>query len=56
MTKLELMKALEDFDDDDCVIIGDFDSGWSNIEEVKQDGSCISIMQDFGRPFTSDRE
>ena len=54
MTKKELIKALEDFEDDQIVIIGDFEDGWSNINEVKKSGSCISITSDMTRPFTSD--
>ena len=52
MTKTELIAALADFDDDSVVVIGDAESGWSNIGEVKEFGSCISIMQDFSRPFS----
>jgi len=47
MTKRELIKALEKFDDDSVVIIGDGIDGWSNIETVKQDGSQISITSEI---------
>ena len=42
MTKSELIKRLESYSDDDVVIllIGD---GWSNIDDVQQEGSCIGI-------------
>lgn len=57
MTKRDLIKALEEYNDDDVVIIGCSKSGWSNIEELKQDGSCISIMEDkYYGIFTSDKE
>lgn len=54
MTKSELIKALEEFDDDAVVIIGDSDSGWCNIGTVKSDGSSIAITEDCSRPFGSD--
>jgi hypothetical protein len=54
MTKNELIKAMESFGDDEGVIIGDSETGWSNIEEVKSNGSVISIMQDMTRPFSGD--
>jgi hypothetical protein len=54
MTKRELLTALQYFPDDDCVIIGDYKTGWSNIHEVKQEGSIICITEDRTRPFSSD--
>jgi len=54
VTKAELIKALDKFDDDYVVVIGDSETGWSNIGELKQDGCCISIMEDMSRPFTSE--
>lgn len=54
MTKRELIEALGEFNDDDCAIIGDMASGWSNTGEIKQEGSCICIMEDMTRPFSSD--
>lgn len=54
MTKLELIKALEQFNDDSIVIIGDSNTGWSNIGELKNDGSSIAIMSDYTLPFSSD--
>jgi hypothetical protein len=35
MTKKELIKAMESFGDDEVVTIGDPETGWSNIGEVK---------------------
>jgi hypothetical protein len=55
MTKNELIKALENFDGDDVVILMDSDGlGWTNIGEVKKDGACIAILEDNTRPFSSD--
>ena len=54
MTKHELIERLSKFQDADCVIIGDRDKGWSNLGVVKQEGSCICIMVDNTRPFSSD--
>ena len=51
MTKKELINALSDFDEDSVVIIGDSESGWSNIEELKYDGSQIAIMPETDHPF-----
>jgi len=45
MTKKELIKSLERFDDYDVVIIGTSETGWSNIEELKKDGSAIAIIE-----------
>lgn len=45
MTKNELVIALNDFNDDDVVIISDGE-GWSNIEDVKQQGSSIAITME----------
>jgi len=42
MTKNELIKALDSFDDDDCVVLSD-GSGWANIKDVFQDGSSIVL-------------
>jgi hypothetical protein len=54
MTKKELVNALANFEDDDCVIVGDKETGWSNLGEIKQEGSCICLMEDRTRPFSSD--
>jgi hypothetical protein len=47
MNKRELIKALEPFDDDNVVVIGDFtdEYGWSNIGKVKSNGSTLSIIE-----------
>ena len=55
-TVKELKEMLDKFNDDDCVIIGAKRTGWSNIGELKQEGSCVCIMRDDYRPFSSDRE
>lgn len=54
MLKYELIKALENFDDDAPVVIGDAELGWCNIDEVKNEKGTACIMQDYSRPFTSD--
>lgn len=54
MTKKELIDRLARFKDDDCVIIGDMKTGWSNTGEIKQEGDCICLMEDMTRPFSSD--
>ena len=55
MTKKELIKAIEKFDDDKCVICMDEEGGWDNIQEVKQDGDAIVIVFGGGSPFSSDK-
>ena len=43
VTKHELIIVLNDYNDDDVVIISD-GIGWSNIEEIEQQGSSIAII------------
>ena len=45
MTKKELIKALELFNNDDVVTLSD-GSGWANIDEVRQSGSSIELTMD----------
>lgn len=54
MTKRELIEAMEGMPEDYVVIIGDRESGWCNIGGVKIEGCCVSIMEDYSRPFSSD--
>lgn len=53
--KKELIKALDEFDEDDVVICMDEKGGWDNILEVKQNGSSIAIVFGGGSPFENDR-
>lgn len=55
MIKKELIKALDEFDEDDVVICMDEKGGWDNILEVKQNGSSIAIVFGGGSPFENDR-
>jgi len=52
MTKKELIKSLEPYDDYTVVIISD-GMGWSNIEELKMQDDLIVIMQEL-YPIFSD--
>jgi len=54
VTKSELIKALEPFDDDHVVVCMDESGGWDNIEEVKQGGSSIAIIFGGGSPFSGE--
>jgi hypothetical protein len=60
MTKKELIKAIEPYDDYSIIVIGDFSNadpdsrGWSNIDTIKSNGSVISIIEDYTRPFSGD--
>ena len=54
MTKKELIKALEQFDCDAVVICEDESGGWDNIQEIKGDGTLISIVFGGGSPFSDE--
>ena len=54
MTKKELIKALNDFDDDDIVICMDFEGCWDNIETVKKWNHDICIVFGGGSPFSDE--
>ena len=53
MTKKELLKELDKFEDEDAVVIcADEKNGWDNILSVKQLGSSIAIVFGGGPVFT----
>lgn len=54
MTKAELIKALEPFDDDLVVVLVDEGHGWTNIGTVTQGESVIEINHDATLPFSSE--
>ena len=54
MTKAELIKALEQFDEDAVVICMDESGGWDNINSVVADGSGIAIVFGGGSPFSDE--
>ena len=54
MTKQELIKELEKYDDDAVVICMDDSGGWDNIERLKEDGSAIAIIFGGGSPFSGE--
>ncbi len=56
MIKRELLKELEKYHEDTPIILGDKESGWCNVGEIKKEDGLISIMSDYTRPFTSDNE
>lgn len=53
-TKLELLKMLEKFNDDDVVICMDESGGWDNIIEVKKIKGSIAIIFGGGSPFSDE--
>ena len=53
-TKKELIKMLEEFDDDDIVVCMDENGRWDNIEEVRKFGGCINIIFGGGSPFSDE--
>ena len=55
-TVKELKDRLDKFNDDDIVIIGDNKTGWSNIGELKQEGSSVCITNDDYLPFSTNRD
>ena len=54
-TKKELLKMLEEFDDDAVVVCVDSAGGWDNIERVVSWGSSIAINFGGGSPFTDEQ-
>jgi len=54
MTKKELIKALEPFDEDEVVICQDEHGCWDNIQTVEQEGSNITIIFGGGAPFSDE--
>jgi len=54
MTKKELIKALESFDEDQVVVCMDSSGGWDNIIEVHRWDSDIAVVFGGGSPFSSD--
>jgi len=54
MLKFELIKALEKYDDDDVIVVGDYENGWANINEVKKEKGMVCLTQDCTRPFSDD--
>ena len=42
MTKKELLKALDGYDDDTIVVCRDEDGGWDNIQRIEPDG-CSDV-------------
>ena len=56
MNKRELIKALKKFDDYSALVVGDDETGWSNIEEIRDSGSFISIMVEGSKPLPADQE
>jgi hypothetical protein len=51
MTKKELLKALDGYDDDSIVVCRDDQGGWDNIMRVEPDGCSIAIVFGGGSPF-----
>jgi hypothetical protein len=57
MTKAELIKALEPYDDDSIVIVKDKHGWWNTDYVTKHAAATAIVMEDeFSRPFSSDRD
>ena len=56
MTKKELLRVLDKYNDDDVVVCMDENGGWDNIYDVFQAGPCIAIGFGGGSPFSSDNQ
>ena len=50
----QLISELNNFDTDAVVVVGDI-CGWSNIESVAEDGSCVKILMSDNVVFSDDR-
>ena len=53
-TKKELIKMLEEFDDDDVIVCVDDFGGWDNINEVTKSGGVIFLNFGGGSPFSDE--
>ena len=54
MLKSELIKKLQEFDDDHVVIIQDEDGQWDNIQEIHDNGTTINIVFGGGSAFSDE--
>lgn len=54
MTKAELIKSLEDIDDDDVIVCADENGGWDNIIEIGKVGETPAIIFGGGSPFSDE--
>ena len=54
MTKKELIKALEPFNDDAVVVCKDEYGGWDNIERVEDNCCSVAIVFGGGSPFSDE--
>lgn len=54
MTKTELIKALEDVDDDEIICCKDEFGGWDNIIEVERHQGITFIIFGGGSPFSDE--
>lgn len=58
MTKKELLKALEQFGDDEVIVCADESGTWDNIEEVRRIGNrqkgTPAIVWGGGSPFSDE--
>lgn len=55
MTKKELLKALDNIEDDEIIVVCDENGVWDNIIEVGSVGQTPAIIFGGGSPFSSDR-
>ena len=54
MTKKELIKALDGYNDDATVVCRDDQAGRDNIQRVEPDGCSIAIIFGGGSPFSDE--
>ena len=54
MTKGELLRALDGYDDDAVVVCRDEHCGWDNIQRVEPDGCSVAIVFGGGSPFSDE--
>lgn len=55
MTKKELIRELEKFDDYTAIICKDEFGTWDNIDRLEKDGCCVVIVFGGGSQFSGEK-
>ena len=50
----KMIEVLKEFDGDAIVTCGD-EVGWSNVDYIRRDGSCVKIIMDDNVVFSDDK-
>jgi hypothetical protein len=54
MTKIELLRALQQFGDDEVIVCADESGCWDNIERVERVNNTPTIIWGGGSPFSDE--